>query len=483
MNLYLPISTASLSHYFACAFIKPACYFTRRPADIQSEMPMHLLLSDRPQFIPECCCIELDFMSDETSRLIPAGEGWFLYDLALPFSRVRKILFSDEVRMRNTIANIVISTAFVPRHLCVVTNAEPTKISVPRLPKDAKATDIRHKIEAFDRIIGAFDIMRTTAPQGVIPESYFGMLSLLCPDVMVQSKKAYGDSFSGKFQNLLALNNEDPAIRRLSGNVTELQVMETASRERQKLRYDDVTKVIDIDSLDGQAYILAILATYGTPAESRRKKIGDLILSGFTKGVKNGMSELVATYYGYNRGYSAFPKLFANPSAGVTKDTKFHFDSLVDYYTVESVYRHVFLNRSTPRSKELETWWPHKETVAGEKTVLDYTLTSPKVSHTEATPPPTSPGIAEIVRRHVIKFDPMHTTIFAFGLGLAADVARDCSQNKSAATDTARLVDRVLQLSAMNIKDLQYVAAQKGIRKRIMKKNDLIREIISVEKF
>lgn len=488
MTLYLPISTASLPHYVTAACVKPACCFKNKPEDIQNTVPQHLLLSESPCSRLEGCCIALELLDNETSRLTPAGKGWFLFDSALPMSRVYKILFPNEVNLAKSRANITLSTAFLPARLCVTSTEEA--FTAPFLPATKPDTPgLSEKAAMFDRLLGAFAMLRITSPSNLnVPESYFGMLGLLCPEVMEEGKKVFGNRFTGKFQALLSQNTDDSVIKLLSGRITEKEVETIAHRENQELTIDKVTGLIDADRLKGQAYILAILATYGLPTEASRKNIDELAVSGFQRNIRPGMNEIVAAYYGYNRGYSIFPKFFA-VSPVVKKYAKFRFDSLVDYYTVESVYRHVFLNRPTPKCPGLETWWPRKAVSDGAKTILDYSVTPLPLRRFMTDREFTTtrePWFAPIVRRQAARFDPMQSTLYTFGLDVAADVVRatpEKSPVQEAASPCDRIVDRTISLMNMSLKELQHIMIRSGARpaKGVYTKEELVKAIIMAE--
>ena len=455
MIYYIPISTASLAHHAGSACIKPAKYFNNKPEDIQDSWPCGLLLTSKENSDIAGCCIEVELLPEESRHVIEAGPGWFAYDMAIPFSRVRSITFASAEQMEITLANIELSTAYIPNRLCRVSSVTNLNRSCPTIPADIEPRDLSRQIEIFDRLLGAFTIMRTVGARGWLPDNYFGMLGMMCPEVEAESRAA-------------------PALRLLSGTITEETVEKVAASEGQTIKADPLTKLIDLTHLERQTYVFAVLATYGVGNESRRKKIDELILSGFKKGIRHDMSELVATYYGYNRGYSAFPKRYTGTTPASLKDTKMRFDSLVDYYTVECVYRHAYFNQPTHRSRELEAWWPHKRVPAGDRMILDYSVTrqetkSARICSVKIQPRQPETWLTETVMRHVSRLDPTKSTFLSFGLDIANDIYKQISARYTAVESPRlrrALADRWCELSAMDIDGLLGLASSLGMPKQ-----------------
>ena len=75
MAYYLPINSASLAHYFACACVKPARYFDNKPQDIQDILPNTLLLSTKLGNKNADCCLEIVLTNNEEKHNIGYMKG------------------------------------------------------------------------------------------------------------------------------------------------------------------------------------------------------------------------------------------------------------------------------------------------------------------------------------------------------------------------------------------------------------------------
>ena len=117
--------------------------------------------------------------------------------------------------------------------------------------------------------------------------------------------------------------------------------VEINGQKKQEVIKNKTTSVIDPSNLDGITYICYVLYNYGVGEESRRRKIDELILNNFT-GLKSTKEEACAFYYGYNRGYAAFNNQYRGENK--TENVKFQLNSLLDYYTIESIFEYSFNN-------------------------------------------------------------------------------------------------------------------------------------------
>lgn len=481
----MPVGSASIAHYMGSACVKPAMFFDNKPKDIQDNVPGHLLLTSAKGYADSDCCIELALHDEDLKRLMPNGAGWYLYDSALPLSRIRSIWFTNAEKLENTLANIELSTAFVPRKLFRLTR-EFESLTMPRLTPYHSSVDVARKVDLFDRILGAFVLMKTIGPDGYVPDAYFGLLGSICTRVRKEARVALGKSYNEQYKTLLSIDKRNS----LALPVTDETVMKIAAQEGQTVQYDPLTRIIDIDKLQKQSYVYAILNTYGVGQEARRKKVDELILSGFRRGIRPDKSELVATYYGYNRGYSAFPKQYRSQDGRVAKDTKFRLDSLLDYYTVECVYRYVFFNEITDDCRYLEPWWPKRMQPAGRPKILDYAVRQ----YLPADVKTYSAGdltdvVQNVVRKAMSEFDPMQSLYYTF-IKVAKEVAKEVKNAENSAahgrgTDIAtrkQLVERCLELNGMTAKELQYTAKSLGIKDaNKLKKPDLVAAIFLAE--
>ncbi len=351
---YFPIKSECLAHYFGCACLKPSKYFTNKPQDIQNLFENFLLITTSRGCIECNCCLEIVLTNEEETKLISAGGTWYLFESALPITRVKKICFTEEQQKNKTLTNIRMGTAFVPDSIVGSTSSfEDVTVKEVKVLKDYYVKDQTKEIELYNRILGALIIMRLAREKYMnFSEAYIETLAVfnkLIVDALVKAGKSPNDQYSGLFTQSKSYACLLPYLNK---QVDVDDVKQMAKNEGQVVSQNKITKKIELDSLDKKAYILAVLASYGVGNESKRDKIDGLILSNF-EGIKS--AQLVALCFGYNHGYNAFSSFYGT-SEGNKIDVKFQLDSLLDYYTIESVYQFVFNKKISENFYYLDSW-------------------------------------------------------------------------------------------------------------------------------
>lgn len=355
---FLPISSTSLAHYFGCACIKPSKYFNNKPEDFQDKLYEFLLITTHFGNQQTDCCLELVITKQETEDLIDIKNGWFLFEKPLPVTRIKKIFFTNRERKEQTITNINMSTAFVPDDLIeVVKGFDTSKIDSIAKPKDIYINSYADKLKTFDSFLGGLALMRLAGEEYMnYSENYFATLSFFNENIQkdlefskINIDTRYQGAFTGK-------NGFDKVIPYLSKTIDENDVNSIAQEEKQSIQKDKITRIVDLSSLDKWTYTIAVLNTYGTGTESKKKKIDELILSNFKSDIKTGKSEGIALCYGINRGYSVFSNKY---NLGKTEKTvKFQLISQLDYYTIESLYQYTFNQTKSNNFPYLDNWCP-----------------------------------------------------------------------------------------------------------------------------
>ena len=340
MNTYFfPINSSSLAHYFGCACIKAAKYFDNKPQDIQDRFKDFLLLTNKKGTVETDCCLELVFTEEETKYLIDVKNGWFLFGVKpIPITRIKKIYFSNKEQKNVTITNITMSTAFIPDALVGVCKFDENKTNLIQVPTDCQSVDLTNKINQYDRFLGALALMRLAhEPYMNYSPNYISTLSFFNKTIENQLKANEKIQYNNAFQGIFNAKGFEKVMPFLGHPIDEEALNKIAKEEKQEIRKDKISKIIDIESINDKTwtYIIAILNTYGVGDESRKKRVDGLIQSNFSS-IKDGKQEGVALCYGYNRGYSVFNKSYGNVAC------KYKFESKLDYYTVESVYQYVF---------------------------------------------------------------------------------------------------------------------------------------------
>ncbi len=369
---YLPIGSISLAHHFGCACIKPSKYFDNKQDDLQDKFNDFLLVTTHLGTQQTDCCLELVFTEQEARELILLKNDFFLYEKPLPITRVRKIYFSSKERKEQTITNINMSTAFVPDELIEIKEFDNVQTNDLEKPQDIHIVPYNEQLKRFNGFLGGFALMRLAGEEYMnYSENYFSTLSFFSDTIKNQLiyqnrniDKRYFGAFTGEngFQKIFPL---------LHKTIDERDIENIAKEEKQDIQKHPITRIIDLNSLDKNAYIVAVLNMFGVGSESKKKKIDELILSNFKSEIKDGKSEGIALCYGINRGYSAFSNKY---SLGKNeKIVKFQLNSQLDYYTIESLYQFAFNNQKSDKFAYLDNWCPkQKRTKINKKT--DYMI-------------------------------------------------------------------------------------------------------------
>lgn len=359
-TFYFPILSTSLAHYFGSAIIKPAKYFTNKPYDIQDKYNQFLLFTTKFGTTETDCCLEIVLTDEELKALVDVKNGWFLFDeKPLPITRIKKIYFSDRDKKNVTITNIRMSTAYVPENLIESRSFDNNPSSSIQVPSDCNGVDQEEKIDRYDKFLGALALMKTAGePYMNYSPNYMATLSLFNSLIKDQVSNCNNSAFKNSYQGIFTYSyGFEKVLPYLNKHIDEQVLNMIASEEKQEIKKDKITRVIDINSISDNSwtYTIAILNAYGVGEESRRKRIDGLIQSHFSD-VKKGKAEGVALCYGYNRGYSAFTKDY-----GVDEKIsyKYKLESQLDYYTIESVYQYIFNNGIVSSTfPYLDKWCP-----------------------------------------------------------------------------------------------------------------------------
>lgn len=349
---YYPISSTSLASIFGQACILPASLYINRIPDIQSKFENFILLTDRFGVLGSDCCIEIMLTKEEVESLIDIKGSFFFYEKAFPISRIRKIYFEKEVQALRTISNITLSTAFIPKHIIangdnIFDNVNINDIHIPNELVDS-INVVKTSYDTYNRILGALALMKTAHKDGCnVSPFYIDTLSKFNKLIEIQKKSVF--EINTKFHSII--DNPQPLLKQI---IDSKILNEIALKEKQQILKSKITNVIDPSNLDGTTYICYVLYNYGVGEESRRRKIDELILNNFTS-LKSAKEEACAFYYGYNRGYAVFNNQYRGENK--TEIVKFQLNSLLDYYTIESVFEYSFNNIVPSNLSIIDSWF------------------------------------------------------------------------------------------------------------------------------
>jgi hypothetical protein len=331
-SYYLSIQSTSLAHYIRKALILPSRFYEKRPSDMQTIESDYLILSKDKFLNNSNCAIKIILNKDEIKNLEDTqNKNVFLYKYPIPISRIKKIFFLDETQKLKTIDNIQRGEGFISEQLIEVVNSEKISIEI-KIDNYKYDKELEEKIKKYHHILGGLAFVRYRQ-DGNYSENYFSILSHFNGSIEKKNRfSGYDGAFThkGKVWNKLS-----PLIYE---NISEDDVKRYAKEE--DITIEKSNGVFKYENINNKTitYKLAILNTYGEKS-SNRKKTNDLIFDCKNEKIPKDIEEGISLIYGINNGYSSFRNQYDK------KIVKFKMDSLLDYYTIESVFQYAINNK------------------------------------------------------------------------------------------------------------------------------------------
>lgn len=352
---YYPINSTSLASIFGQACILPASLYKNRLSDIQNNYEDYILLTNHFGCEGSDCCLQIILTSEEEKSLIDIEGGFYLFENALPISRIQKIYFANAEQISRTITGINLSTAFIPKNIIDVNGNKFDDISIKviSIPEDMGQDmgplkdKVKSSYEKYNRLLGAMALMRIARDEGCnFSPHYIDFLSKY--NTLIKAEKKAISDIDISFLKII---HDNPDF--INQNI-DMDVLEKEAKEgSQIIQKNKITKVIDPSNLEKNTYVCYVLYDYGVGNESRRHKIDELILDNFN-GLKKDYREGCAFYYGYNRGYAAFNNEYKKDNK--TEIFKFQLNSLLDYYTIESLFEYCFYEQIPSKLDIIDCW-------------------------------------------------------------------------------------------------------------------------------
>ena len=333
---FFPINSENLGAYFLHAIIAPASVFQDRAEDIQNKFEEFLVLSTKHSDESSNCTLELILTEAECTELNDISAYFKLFPKLLPITRVKQIIFDSEEQLKQTVTSIGINTAFIPEN--IVSHQKLVRAEAQawnETPKNELADNNKKNVDTFDRLLGAFALMKIATQNTDCNYSlnYFSELSKLNSVIEKYVKDTKVSMIPIEF-NITIKNH-------ISSKFDDKLFKQIAAQENQKIIKDQAGIVL-FEKLKDATYIASILRYYkAKDGELGTHNIDTLILNNFSE-LKEEYAEEIAFLYGYNRGYSSFTKEYTYSGKKVA--FKYKLDSLLDYYTIESIY-HTTINK------------------------------------------------------------------------------------------------------------------------------------------
>lgn len=328
----------NLAHYLGSGIIMPSIYIENKNDGIQDRFKNCLLLSSSKFTKDTNCAIEIILNNnDEAPKRI--SEHFYLFDMPLPISRIKNIYFTNEEQKIRTAQNISYGDAFIPESLLRVSLEESIETKeLDNIENKSSEKNWSEYLKKYDQVLGGFSIMKISKENFQnYPTHYFstlGNINNLFSNILAQQNVDIDNNFQFAFTNEERFKNFHNTIY---SDIDYNEVQRYAEKDKVKLEVKYGAIQIDKIPENTQTYLVAILESYG---EGKRKQvdsfISDLIAGKFIKEKKEGLSLI----FGMNKGYKAFRNKYKTSNFEV--DIKFHLDSKLDYYIIESIYQNVF---------------------------------------------------------------------------------------------------------------------------------------------
>jgi hypothetical protein len=330
---YISIKSTSLAHYFGNALILPSRFYKNKPSDIQNTNSDYLILS-KDKFLNESnCSIEIILNKKEVNSFLEKRENnIFFYKQPIPISRINKIFFLTEEQKIKTVNNINRGTAFIPKGLIEIKNEENIILNISDINDYIYSKELEKNIKTYNQLLGGLAFVRYKLDDKN-SDNYFSILYYF-NDYIAKKYidkqsifKGYNGAFTykGKVWDILS-----PLIYK---DISDDIVIQYAKDENLNIvKSLGVFKYEKLENINSITYKLAILNTYGE--KNKRKTTNDLIFDCQNKKIPKEKQEGIALIYGINNGYSSFRNKYDK------KIVKFKMDSLLDYYTIESVFQY-----------------------------------------------------------------------------------------------------------------------------------------------
>lgn len=339
-SFYIPIQSMNLAHYLGSGIIVPSIYIENKNPNIQDRFKNYLLLSSSKFTKDTNCAIEIVLNNNEEAPK-KISEHFYLFDMPLPISRIKNIYFTNEEQKVNTIFNITTGSAFIPEGLLKVSQEESIETKeLDNIEFQSSEKNWSEYLKKYDQVLGGFSTMKISKENFQnYPTHYFlalGNINMLFSNILAQqsininieNNFQFAFTDEGKFKNL---------HNTIYSEIDYNEVERYAENDKIKLEVKNGLVQIDKIAENTQTYLVAILESYG---KGKRKQvdsfISDLIFGKFNAKRKEGLS----LTFGLNKGYKAFRNKYK--TANFEVDIKFHLDSKLDYYIIESIYQNVF---------------------------------------------------------------------------------------------------------------------------------------------
>lgn len=353
-TFYIPIKSANLAHYFVKGCICPSIYIKNRIDDIQSNFDSYLLLSTT-KFTDNTNC-SLEIVLNENDEIVKKiFDNFYLLDCVLPISRIKNIVFNDEQQKTNTVFNITAGASFLPLNLIrVEQNSNPISLKeLGSIKIEKSQNNWESNLNIFNRLLGGFAIMKIAKNEVEnYSENYFDTLAIINRIIGNELKKQ-SLKISDKYKWAIIKNGKHIQLNEMIfSTISEPILMAYAKDEGITIKKENGKYKLNSKDEHSKTYLISILASYGEGTRMTIDNfISDLISNKFPEERKEG----IGLIFGINKGYEILRNEYKTNNFQV--DVKFRMDSLLDYYTIETIYQYSFNDKiCNGKFEYLDNW-------------------------------------------------------------------------------------------------------------------------------
>jgi len=351
---YLSIQSTSLAHYLGRGLILPSKFYTNRPTDIQNIQSDYLIFSKKKFLNDSNCSIEIILENTEIKKIVSIGDtSIFLYPEPIPISRIKKVYFIDKIQKLKTIDAINRGAGFISENFIDIVDKEVYKVDIFHKQDYKYSTELEEKIKTYNHVLGGLAFTQYTL-KGEYFENYFSILAHFNYYIQSKMNNRY-DKYDGAFTHNGGFWSKLSPL--LYEHISEKDVLNFAEQEKINIKKSNGLFQYETINDKSMTYKLAILMTYGEDS-TKRKKTNDLISDCKNRKIPKEKQEGIALIYGINNGYSSFRNQYDK------KIVKFKMNSLLDYYTVESIFQYVINDKKdNERFEYIDRTFPNKELI------------------------------------------------------------------------------------------------------------------------
>lgn len=333
---YLSIQSTSLAHYLNMAIILPSRFYKNRPSDIQNTSNDYLILSKEKFLNDSTCSIEIILTDNEMKNIIQQNqENIFLYSNPIPISRIKKIYFIDETQKLITLDNINKGTAFISETIISIDKKQDYTYKIEENIDFEYSNELEEKIKLYNQFLGGLAFVRYDM-EGKYLKNYFSILSYFNNSIK-KLYQNYNNQIYTKYNGAFTSKGDFWSILSplLYKEISDNDVYHFSKKENVSIKKSNgIFQYQSVNNKDSITYKIAILNTYGEDS-SKRKSTNDLINDCKNGKIPTEKIEGISLIFGINNGYSNFRNQYNK------KIVKFKMDSLLDYYTIESIFQYI----------------------------------------------------------------------------------------------------------------------------------------------